>query len=531
MHHIAADHWSAGVLFSDVLSAYRARGNGQPPVWAPLPVQYADYAAWQAALLTDETGLIAAQRDYWKQQLDGLPPDTGLRPDFARPPVPSGAGDSVDFTVDAATRAKLVELSRELGITEFMLLQSAVAVVLHKAGEKEDIPLGTPVAGRTESELDQLIGFFINILVLRNDLRGNPTVRQVLLRAREAALAAYAHQDLPFDRVVDAVSPVRSLSRNPLFGVVVHVREELPAGHVIDSGPDGDTTFTALEPTFDVAHADLSVNFFATADGYRGNVIYRPELYKRVTVERLAGWLGRVLDAFADDPDQTLRDVEIDDADERRFVDEWSGGHVYLLDDAMKPVPVGVVGDLYHAGAPLGQGNWDSPVVTAARFVPNPYAAKAGSRFYRGGERARWTQDGRLEFVGRTDHEREVQQPPTTAPSEPARTDTERALAAMLADVLDAPEVSRYDDFFALGGDSILAVQLAARARDAGLALTARMVFEHPALHELAAALDDAGESDEPGDTHHAPMTASGLSAAELAALTSSWTASGDGAQ
>ncbi len=230
-----------------------------------------------------------------------------------------------------------------------------------------------------EAELDELIGFFVNILVLRNDLSGNPTLRDVLRRAREMALAAYAHQDLPFDRMVDAVSPVRSLSRNPLFSVVVHVREELPAGQTIDTGPDGDTTFTALEPTFDVAHADLSLNFFATGDGYRGHVIYRPELYKRATIERLAGWLQRVLDAFAGNPDQTLRDVEIADAEERQRIEDWSRGvtQVHVLDALLQPVPVGVVGDVHYAGAAFG------------------------SALYRSGDRARWTEDGRLEFVGR----------------------------------------------------------------------------------------------------------------------------------
>ena len=239
-------------------------------------MQYADFAAWQARLLAEEGE--AGKR--WPRSgttgpssLAALPEENGLRPDFPRPPVPTGEGDALDFAIEASTRAKLVALTRELGVTEFMLLQAAVAVALHKAGEGVDIPLGTPVAGRTEPELDQLIGFFINIVVLRNDLAGNPTLREVLRRAREMALAAYEHQDLPFDRVVDAVSPVRSLSRNPLFGVVVHVREELPADRIIDSGADGETRFTALEPTFDVAHADLSVNFFAA--GEPGRVVTR----------------------------------------------------------------------------------------------------------------------------------------------------------------------------------------------------------------------------------------------------------------
>ncbi|HEU4361926.1 MAG TPA: amino acid adenylation domain-containing protein, partial [Mycobacterium sp.] len=279
VHHIAIDHWSGGVLFADLLTAYRARRAGHAPVWTPLPLQYADYAAWQAELLAEDGGIAGDQHDYWVHQLAGLPEDTGLRPDFPRRPVPSDAGDSVDFSIDMATRARLAALCREAGITEFMLLQSAVAVLLHKTGSGTDIPIGTPVAARSEPELDQLIGFFINILVLRNDLAGNPTLRELLSRARDTALTGYANQDLPFDRVVDAVGPTRSLVRNPLFQVVVHVRDQLPAERAVDSGPDGTTVFSALEPTFDIAHADLSVNFFTSEDsgdiGYTGNVLYR----------------------------------------------------------------------------------------------------------------------------------------------------------------------------------------------------------------------------------------------------------------
>ena len=340
VHHIASDHWSAGVLFADVITAYRARRAGEVPSWAPLPVQYADYAAWQGAFLGDSSGQESAvateQRDYWTTQLAGLAEDTGLRPDFPRQPVPSGAGESVEFRIDTATRTKLSALCRELGITEFMLLQTAVAVVLHKAGGGVDIPLGTPVAGRTETELEQLIGFFVNILVLRNDLDGNPTLREALTRARETALAAYAHQDLPFDRVVDSVSPVRSLSRNPLFQVVVHVRDHLAASRVIDSAPEPggqDTVCTSLDPTFDMAHADLSVNFFGTDGsgdtGYDCAVIFRTELYRRATIERLAGWLARVVTEFANDVDQTLRDVRlIDDDEQHRIVAGWSRGEL-----------------------------------------------------------------------------------------------------------------------------------------------------------------------------------------------------------
>ncbi len=616
VHHIAADHWSGAVLFTDLLTAYRARRAGQPVQLAPLPVQYADFAAWQASAharsneASAQDAVVDAQRDYWTTQLAGLPEENDLQPDFPRPPVPSGDGRAYDFTIDAATRTKLVELTRELGVTEFMLLQAVVAIALHKAGQGTDIPLGTPVAGRTAPELDALIGFFINIVVLRNDLSDNPTLRDVLRRSRDMALAAYRNQDLPFDRVVDAVSPVRSLSRNPLFGVVVHVRDDLPAEQVIDSGPEGETRFTALEPTFDVAHADLSLNFFAQPGaGYKGTVIYRTELYEPATAQRLVKWLHRIVAAFATDADQTLRDISvIEPAERARLVEDWSrravppaglpqtenATHVYVLDEWKEPAAVGVIGDVYFAGGAVDEAARGATAVSAQRFVPNPFGA---GQMYRTGDRARWTTDGRLEPVtsgdprlqaaleavdgvaaaatrnweGRhggtllagyivvhgdpdvvleevrgalpeeftdapilvVDNLAELPRPRATGTvrSEPPATATEIALAAQLADLLGVDEVGRYDDFFALGGDSILAVQLAARARDAGVAMTARMVFEHSELAELAAAIDTGSHSAAPGDIRHAPMAASGLSADELAMLTEGWGHDTDGTQ
>ncbi|WP_099023838.1 non-ribosomal peptide synthetase [Mycolicibacterium palauense] len=555
LHHIAGDHWSAVVLFTDLLTAYRARCGGRSPDWAPLPVQYTDYGAWQRALLDPETGIAGPQRQYWQDQLAGVPEEAGLRTDFPRPRMPSGVGDSVELTIGAATRERLAALGRELGMTEFMVLQAAVAVVLYKAGGGRDIPIGTPVAGRTEAQLEQLIGFFVNFVVLRNDLSGDPTLREVLIRARETALSAYANQDLPFDQVVEAVRPTRSLSRNPLFQVVVHVREELPTAQVIATGPEGPTNFTALEPPFDLAQADLSLNFFAAADGYRGRVIYRPELYERATVARLVGWLGRVVQAFAERPDTTLRDLQIGaDGERDRILTEFACGdrptRVYLLDDALDPVPVGVVGRMY-----LGDGPFAAATSAAdAAMVPDPpdpFAAQPGRRLHRTAMLARWAPDGRLQFVGAEDQP-PARQSPSARPTPPVSGDghggagappqtvTEEKLAALLGEVLDAGAVGRDDDYFALGGDSILAVQLAARARDAGLALTARMVFEHPVLADLAAAVEQqagragsgadtetADTAEQSDDTHHAPMSASGLSADELAALTSAW-ASGE---
>ncbi|CAJ1496248.1 amino acid adenylation domain-containing protein [[Mycobacterium] kokjensenii] len=956
VHHIAADHWSVEVIFTDLLIAYRSRTAGSAPAWEPPALQYADFAHWQGELLRDESGLIEAQRRYWIEQLAGLADDTGPRPDFPRPATANGSGDSVAFTVPPQVRAGLAALARDTGATEFMVVQSAVAVLLHLAGSGDDIPLGVPIAGRTDNALDNLVGFFVNIVVLRNRLAGNPTLRDVVTRARETALGAYAHADLPFDRLVEALNPVRTLSRNPLFQVVVHVREAADVTHVIETGPGGDLVFRTVMPTFDIAHADLSVNLFTTAGdgedaGYDGHLIYRTDLYERATVARLADWLGRVLAAMAADPGRTLREISLVDDDQRALIlDRWSrgvdipaddprtiadvlapsrtydgvavrcagaelsypqlhrrsdrlaelliaagvqpgtlvglsvrrdldlpvalvgimkagagyfpldpsyprqrlefmiddvapkvilvstgtreaipapdgvthvclddpavqaelakeptgvdlpvphpedpmylvftsgstgvpkgvlgthrsmsarlnwqiahypvdgadirlaqssmtfleggmemlaglaagatliladddefrdpealarlivdervaqvtavaslisvlaesddtlrglrrlvcsgepvsadllarlgealdpsaqllnnfgatetsgaavrgelspptpklgrptpGSQAYLLDDALQPVPPGVVGEVYYAGPQIVRGYWKRPELTATRFVANPFAEPGctGSRLYRSGDRARWTADGVLEFVGRTDHQVKVRgfrvelaeveaalrgapgvaaaaartweqrgvttlagylvpagpvadaaefiasvraavaatlpgymvpssltvletmpltdsgklnRPALPAPavatrgqSDPPVTATERALAGIVADLLGVEAVGRSDGFFELGGDSILSVQLAARARAAGLDVDPRMIFEHPTLAELAAAVDRraaAGDTTEPADTAYAPMSVSGLSSDALADLTASW--------
>ena len=275
------------------------------------------------------------------------------------------------------------------------------------------------------------------------------------------------------------------------------------------------------------------MNFFAGADGYRGHAIYRTELYAAATAERFVGWLRRVLEAIAQDPDLRLADLDVADPAERRRITDWSRrGGIRLLGSDLRPVPVGVVGDVYVDG-PLA-GAW-LPAATdnAARFVPDQDGARPGSRLFRTGERARWDDDGRLELLPRTPG-RESVAARTVPPDEPPATGTEQALADILMAVLagsdvgapPAGRIGRYDDFFELGGDSILAVQVAARAKDAGLGLNARMVFEHPILADLATAVDGTtAPTPAETDTAVAPMAASGLPDDELAELTASWTA------
>jgi amino acid adenylation domain-containing protein/non-ribosomal peptide synthase protein (TIGR01720 family) len=320
LHHIVTDEWSEGRLMTDLGTAYAARRAGTAPGWPPLTVQYADYAAWQRDLLgdpADPDSRGARQAAYWRDALAGAPEELALPADRPRPAVPSYAGGIVTFDVPAPVHQRLRRLSRETGATAFMVVQAAVAVLLSRLGAGDDIPLGSPLAGRDEEALDELAGFFVNTLVLRTDVSGDPTLRELLGRVRATDLAAFAHADLPFERLVEAVNPERSAARNPLFQIMLayqHVPAEVP-------GLPG-LTVTPRPIDTGVAQFDLGIVITERhgVDGLTGIVEYAADRYDRGSAERLAERLVRLLDGLTSAPDRAVGAAELLAPAERRAV-------------------------------------------------------------------------------------------------------------------------------------------------------------------------------------------------------------------
>ena len=319
LHHVTTDEWSDGPFLRDLATAYAARRAGHRPQWTPLPVQYADYTLWQQALLGDESdpdSLAAKQLAYWREALRGAPERIELPTDRTpHGPAAGAAGGALTVPLDEAAARGLRDLAQRTGASMFMAAHAAVAALLHRLGAGADIPLGTPIAGRTDEALDDLVGFFVNTLVLRTDLSGDPSFAELLGRVRTADLAAFSHQDVPFEAVVRELNPDRSLASNPLFQVMVVYRNRAAGGFVLDGL---DVTPEPVETG--TARFDLVFGFVEGSSGIDLLLEYRTDLFDGATVRKLGERLNRLVAAAAAAPDSPLRLFDILGDDERERV-------------------------------------------------------------------------------------------------------------------------------------------------------------------------------------------------------------------
>ncbi|ALN78402.1 non-ribosomal peptide synthetase [Lysobacter antibioticus] len=341
LHHIAGDGASLAPLARDLACAYASRLRGQPPAWIPLPVQYADYTLWQRQWLGDERrpdSTIAQQIGYWREALAGLPERIALPQDRPHPPAASHRGRRLSFAVDAATHARLLALAQDRNATLFMALHAALAATLSRLGAGDDIAIGTPIAGRVDPALDGLIGLFVNTLVLRSDTSGDPSFEDLLDRVRRVDLAAYEHQDLPFEHLVEALNPARSLSHHPLFQVMLSLQNGI--------GADAELVLPGLSLRsqsfdLDIAKFDLSLGFSecrdrdGRPDGLDGSIEYATDLFDDATARDIVERLQRLLRAVAVDPSQPIGGIGLLGEDERQRLLASGRG-----DEAVAPITV-----------------------------------------------------------------------------------------------------------------------------------------------------------------------------------------------
>ncbi|MBZ4422888.1 non-ribosomal peptide synthase/polyketide synthase [Myxococcus sp. RHST-1-4] len=318
MHHIISDGWSTGVLIREVATLYEAFASGRPSPLPELPIQYADYAEWQREWLQGE--VLERQLSWWKQRLEGIPPALELPTDRPRTADTNHPGATLKVELPAGLTRRLRDVSREEGATPFMVLLAGLQVLLSRYSGQDDICVGAPIAGRRQAETEGLIGFFVNTLVMRTRLDGDPTFRELLGRVKEMAVGAYAHQDVPFEKLVEALQPPRQADRTPFFQVALvllntpQVDLELPG-----------LRFRPLDVDSGTSKFELTLTLAEAPEGLSGKLEYRSDLYAPGTAERMMAHLARLLDSALEHPEQHLSELSLLSEEERRRVlVEWN---------------------------------------------------------------------------------------------------------------------------------------------------------------------------------------------------------------
>ncbi|MCP2253723.1 non-ribosomal peptide synthase domain TIGR01720/amino acid adenylation domain-containing protein [Prauserella aidingensis] len=392
LHHSAADGWSFTPFLDDLSRAYRARTEGGSPGFDPLSVQYADYAIWQRELLdaeSDDNSLATEQLRYWHERLTGIPDVVTFPADRSRPAVASHRGESVSWRLDPELHAGIVQLARHHGASVFMVLHAALAALLTRLGSGTDIVVGTGVAGRTDPALEELVGFFINTLVLRTDTSGDPRFADLLERVRDDDLTAFSHQDLPFDRLVEIVEPDRSLARHPLFQVMLALQNtpqpDLDLPGITPSVVDRRVNAVKFDLFLDLAERHTDDGAPAGIDG---TVEFAVDLFDAGTVRSALDKLAALLAAVVHDPHARISAVDVlGKHDRARVVSEWNSTgdavtgrsvvEVFAERAAESPNAEAVVSDagtLSYARLDEESGRWAARLVEAGIRPETPVA-------------------------------------------------------------------------------------------------------------------------------------------------------------
>ncbi|OMB90698.1 hypothetical protein A5746_21095 [Mycolicibacterium conceptionense] len=349
VHHIAGDGWSIGPLVRDLGLAYAARSLGHEPAWSPLPVQYVDYTLWQRSYLgdpNDPDSRISGQLAYWEQELAGLPERLELPTDRPYPAVADYRGASVAVEWPAQLQQQIAHTAREHNATNFMVVQAALAVLLSNLSGNSDVAVGFPIAGRNDPALDELVGVFINTLVLRVELDGDPTFADVMAQVRRRSLGAYEHQDVPFEMVVDRLNPARNLTHHPLVQVLMAWQqlakqddEQAPAPNL------GGMQATPLEADTQSARMDLTISLAERWNagepaGITGSVEFRTDVFDAATIEVFIERLQRVVEELTTDPAAKLASINLLRADDHATLDRWGNRAVLAESVAAVSIPV-----------------------------------------------------------------------------------------------------------------------------------------------------------------------------------------------
>lgn len=428
-HHIIVDGWSLGVLLRELSALYEAFLEGRSSLLPELPIQYADYALWQRQRWAKDLAL-AGQLAYWKRQLQGAPELIELPSDRPRPAGQSYRGARLPVTVSRDLRDKLAALGRDEGCTTYMVLLAAFQTLLARYSGRTDILVGSPVANRSLPETEPLIGHFLNLLVMRGDLSGNPPFRQLLNRIRDVALSAYAHQDVPFEKLVAELSPARALGHSPLFQVMLILQNNLPA----DTTKAG-LAFQPFEVDPGIAKVDLTLDLKESDGGYAGWLEYATDLFDRARMERLIGDFEALLSGIAARPNDRLLQLPL-----------------ATVATPLLPALDLALGREGENGGGLGNGARAS----AGRAVLEVSPSDGANRV-------------------------------TNLDQPLPRTPIESKLSAIWCEVLGIPKVGLHDSLFDLGGHSLLITMILSRIRKVfNLEMPIQRLFEAPTVAATA---------------------------------------------